>query len=51
MAPKDEEKDMTIARSKTSRYGNCEAVRLPKAVAFGREVELTVVRSGEVVTL
>jgi antitoxin VapB len=42
---------MTIARSKTFRSGNSEAVRLPKEVSFGEDVELIVVRSGDVVTL
>ncbi|MBC7768950.1 MAG: AbrB/MazE/SpoVT family DNA-binding domain-containing protein [Phycisphaerales bacterium] len=42
---------MTIAKSKTFRSGNSEAVRLPKEVAFGDGVELIVVRSGDVVTL
>lgn len=42
---------MTIAKSKTFKSGNSEAVRLPKEVAFGDEVELIVVRSGDVVTL
>lgn len=42
---------MTIARSKTFKSGNSQAVRLPKEVAFGDDVELIVVRSGDVVTL
>jgi antitoxin VapB len=42
---------MTIARSKTFKSGNSEAVRLPKEVAFGEDIELIVVRSGDVVTL
>ncbi|MGQ0531987.1 MAG: antitoxin [Caulobacteraceae bacterium] len=42
---------MTIARSKTFKSGNSEAVRLPKEVAYGNDVELIVVRSGDVVTL
>jgi antitoxin VapB len=42
---------MTIARTKTFRSGNSEAVRLPKDVAFGAEVELVAVRSGDVLTL
>lgn len=42
---------MTIADSRTFRSGNSEAVRLPKDVAFGRDVELTVVRSGDVLTI
>ena len=42
---------MTIVDSKTFRSGNSEAVRLPKEVAFGRDVEVTVVRSGDVLTI
>ena len=42
---------MTIARTKTFRSGNSEAVRLPREIAFGDGVELTAVRSGDVVTL
>jgi antitoxin VapB len=42
---------MTIARSKTFKSGNSQAVRLPKEVAFGDDVELVIIRSGDVVTL
>jgi antitoxin VapB len=42
---------MTIARGKTFRSGNSEAVRLPKEVAYGADIELVIVRSGEVTTL
>jgi antitoxin VapB len=42
---------MGVAGSRTFRSGNSEAVRLPKDVAFGREVELTIVRSGDVLTI
>ena len=42
---------MTIAESRTFRSGNSEAVRLPRNVAFGREVELTIVCSGDVLTI
>lgn len=42
---------MTITRSRTFKSGNSEAVRLPKEVSFGEDVELVVVRSGDVVTL
>ena len=42
---------MTIAKTRTFRSGNSEAIRLPKEVAFGEGVELVVVRSGNVVTL
>jgi antitoxin VapB len=41
----------TSTRSRTYRSGNSEAVRLPKEVAFGRDVEVTIVRSGEVLTI
>jgi antitoxin VapB len=42
---------MTIVTSRVFRSGNSEAVRLPKDVAFGREVEVTIVRSGDVLTI
>ena len=42
---------MSITRTKTFRSGNSEAVRLPREIAFFEGVELTVVRSGDVVTL
>jgi antitoxin VapB len=42
---------MTIAQSRTFRSGNSEAVRLPRDVAFGRDMELTIVRSGDVLTI
>jgi antitoxin VapB len=42
---------MTAVRSRTFRSGNSEAVRLPREVAFGREVEVTIVRSGDVLTI
>jgi antitoxin VapB len=42
---------MTIVKTRTFRSGNSEAVRLPKDVAFGQEVELVIVRSGDVLTL
>lgn len=42
---------MTVARSRTFRSGNSEAVRLPKDVAFGTDVELVLVRSGDVITM
>lgn len=42
---------MSIAKSRTFRSGNSEAVRLPKDVAFGAEVEVTIVRSGDVLTI
>lgn len=42
---------MTIARSRTFRSGNSEAIRLPRDVAFGSDVELVIVRSGDVLTV
>jgi len=42
---------MGIAGGRTFRSGNSEAVRLPKDVAFGLDVELTIVRSGDVLTI
>ena len=42
---------MSIARSRTFRSGNSEAVRLPKDVAFGEDIELVIVRSGDVLTM
>jgi antitoxin VapB len=40
-----------IARSRTFRSGNSEALRLPKDVDFGEDVELVLVRSGNVMTI
>ena len=42
---------MAVADSRTFRSDNSEAVRLPRNVAFGREVEVTIVRSGDVLTI
>lgn len=42
---------MPIARSRTFRSGNSEALRLPKDVAFGTDVEVVIVRSGDVLTV
>ena len=42
---------MTVARSRTFKSGNSEAVRLPKDVAFGEGVEHIIVRSGDVMTI
>ena len=42
---------MPVARSRTFRSGNSEALRLPKDVAFGEDVELVLVRSGDVLTI
>jgi antitoxin VapB len=40
-----------IVTSRTFRSGNSEALRLPREVAFGTGVELTLVRSGDVLTV
>ena len=42
---------MTITRTRTFRSGNSEAIRLPKDIAFGENVELVIVRSGDVMTI
>ncbi len=42
---------MAIATSRTFRSGNSEAVRLPRDLAYGAGVELTLVRSGDVLTI
>lgn len=42
---------MPVARSRTFRNGNSEALRLPEDVAFGADVELVLVRSGDVLTV
>ena len=42
---------MTVARTRTFKSGNSEAIRLPKGVAFGEDVELLLVRSGDVLTV
>ena len=42
---------MTVVSSRTFRSGNSEAVRLPKGVAFGHDIDVTIVRSGDVITI
>ncbi len=42
---------MSIFKTRTFRSGNSEAIRLPKSVAFGNDVEVVMVRSGDVLTL
>lgn len=42
---------MPIARSRTFRSGNSQALRLPKDVAFSEDIELVIVRSGDVLTI
>ncbi len=42
---------MTIARTRTFRSGNSEALKLPREVAYGEDVELVIARSGDVITI
>jgi antitoxin VapB len=42
---------MPFFRTRSCRYGNGEAIRLPQEVAFGDGTELIVVRSGDVMTI
>ncbi len=42
---------MTKATGRVFRSGNSEAIRLHKDVAFGEELDVTVIRSGEVLTI
>jgi antitoxin VapB len=42
---------MPTAISRTFRSGNSEALRLPREVAYGRDVELTIVKSGDLMTI
>lgn len=42
---------MTTVVTKTFRSGNSEAVRLPKDIAFGANIELEATRTGDVVVL
>jgi antitoxin VapB len=42
---------MGTSGARTFRSGNSQAVRLPKDIAYGDDVELTVVRSGDVLTI
>ena len=42
---------MTVLTSKTFKSGNSQAVRLPKEVAFPDDTEVTIERSGDVVTI
>ena len=42
---------MPTVTSRIFRSGNSEAVRLPKDVAFGGDIEVTIVRSGDVLTI
>jgi antitoxin VapB len=42
---------MPTAKSRTFRSGNSEAVRLPREVGFGVDVPVTIVKSGDVMTI
>lgn len=42
---------MPTVTSRTFRSGNSDAVRLPREVTFGPGVEVTIVRSGDVLTM
>lgn len=42
---------MPTVTSRTFKSGNSEAVRLPREVALGPGVEVTIVRSGDVLTI
>ncbi|MGE3302344.1 MAG: antitoxin [Hyphomonadaceae bacterium] len=42
---------MPIFKSRTFRSGNSEAVRLPSGAALGQDVDVTIVRSGDVLTI
>jgi antitoxin VapB len=42
---------MPTAKSRTFRSGNSQAVRLPRDVAFADDVAVTLVRSGDVLTI
>ncbi len=42
---------MLTATGRTFRSGNSEALRLPKDLGFGIGVELTLVKTGEVLTI
>lgn len=42
---------MPIVSSRTFKSGNSEAVRLPRDVAFGPDVEVTIIRSGDILTI
>ena len=42
---------MPIVTSRTFRSRDGEAVRLPKEVAYGAEIDVTIARSGDVITI
>ena len=49
--PQPVEANVPIARTRTFKSGNSEALRLPRDVAYGEGVELVIVRSGDVMTI
>lgn len=42
---------MPVAKTRTFKSGNSEALRLPRDLAFGGDVEVTMIRSGDVLTV
>lgn len=42
---------MTTVTSKTFRSGNSQAVRLPREIAYADGTEVTIVRTGDVLTI
>jgi antitoxin VapB len=42
---------MTTTTGRVTRRGKTEMILLPEEVAFGREVEVTIVRSGDVMSI
>ena len=42
---------MTVITSRTFRSGNSAAVRLPKEVAYGEDIEVTIERNGNVLMI
>jgi antitoxin VapB len=42
---------MTTVTSKTFKSGNSQAVRLPREIAFADDTEVTIERSGDVLTI
>lgn len=42
---------MNVYRSKTFRAGNSDALRLPKEVTPGRDVEVEIIQHGEILTI
>lgn len=42
---------MKIVRSRTFRSGNSDAIRLPREVSIGSDVEVEIVKTGDVLTI